>query len=75
MKGYISIYQITKEKTRKDLWEQQGGRGEIRFGNLRRASLLYRHSAINHIRKYYPADCGQQNHTLSGRDQNVFQLH
>jgi hypothetical protein len=29
MKGYISIYQITKEKTRKDLWLQRGGGGGV----------------------------------------------
>jgi hypothetical protein len=31
MKGIISIYQITKEKTRKDLWRQRGRKAEIRF--------------------------------------------
>jgi len=31
MKGYISIYQITKEKTRKDLWGQQERKGGVSF--------------------------------------------
>jgi hypothetical protein len=40
-KGYISIYQITKEKTRKDLWGQLGERVII-WGESAKWFLLFK---------------------------------
>jgi hypothetical protein len=50
MKGDIYIYQITKGKTRKDLYKQRGRKDRIRFDKLP-GHLIFRNPASSYTRK------------------------
>jgi hypothetical protein len=58
MYGYISIYQITKEKTRKDLWRPQGRKGGILFVKQEGGSFSGT-PVSSGTPTHHPAGCGQ----------------